>query len=427
MSDKQGPVREHLEASLEKISKLGVEATRIFIAIDRERARRDADEVDTRVAAGESLPLAGVICSIKDLIDRHGERTTAGSQLLETRDPASADATIVTQLEAAGAVILGRTNLTEFAYSGVGLNPHHGTPGCIYDKKQIPGGSSCGAALSVAHGVCDIAIGTDTGGSVRVPAAINGLFGIKPTANSVSTNGVHPLSAVMDSVGPIGADWSLTRRTMNVLQNRAVTQTSDSVQRIGVARGLLTDALDAPVNATFAHAQTQLKEGGIELVDIDLDWLAEVALANRTLIACEAMDQYASHFKQLEKVGDAHILKRMRFAEKIDAETREAAEALRIASIARFSDALESAGVNTIIAPTVPITTPTIADAKADFETINAQLLRNTSLINFVDGCSVSLPVSYKDEVPGALMVSAATGQDEMLLNQIDVVAKLLS
>jgi len=242
MSDKQGPVREHLEASLEKISKLGVEATRIFIAIDRERARRDADEVDTRVAAGESLPLAGVICSIKDLIDRHGERTTAGSQLLETRDPASADATIVTQLEAAGAVILGRTNLTEFAYSGVGLNPHHGTPGCIYDKKQIPGGSSCGAALSVAHGVCDIAIGTDTGGSVRVPAAINGLFGIKPTANSVSTNGVHPLSAVMDSVGPIGADWSLTRRTMNVLQNRAVTQTSDSVQRIGVARGLLTDA-----------------------------------------------------------------------------------------------------------------------------------------------------------------------------------------
>jgi len=103
------------------------------------------------------------------------------------------------------------------------------------------------------------------------------------------------------------------------------------------------------------------------------------------------------------------------------------AEALRIASIARFSDALESAGVNTIIAPTVPITTPTIADAKADFETINAQLLRNTSLINFVNGCSVSLPVSYKDEVPGALMVSAATGQDEMLLNQIDVVAKLLS
>ena len=138
------------------------------------------------------------------------------------------------------------------------------------------------------------------------------------------------------------------------------------------------------------------------------------------------MDQYASDFKQLEKVGDAHILKRMRFAEKIDAETREAAEALRLASIARFSDALASAGVNAIIAPTVPIATPTIADAKADFETINAQLLRNTSLINFVDGCSVSLPVSYGEEVPGALMVSAASGQDEMLLNQIDVVAKLL-
>ncbi len=426
MSDKQGPVREHLEASLEKVSRLGVEATRIFVAIDRERARRDADAVDARVAAGESLPLAGVICSIKDMIDRHGERTTAGSQLLERSAPASADADVVTQLEVAGAVILGRTNLTEFAYSGVGLNPHHGTPGCVFDKKQVPGGSSCGAALSVAHGVCDLAIGTDTGGSVRVPAAINGLYGIKPTASSVSTTGVHPLSSVMDSIGPLSADWSLARRTLEVLQGKTIPKASGSAIRMGVAKGVLTDSLDAPVDAAFAHALSRLKEGGIELVDVDLDWLAEVALANRTLVACEAMDQYGSDFKELEKSGDAHVLKRMRFAENIDRDTREAAEALRIASIERFTKALDSAGVTAIVAPTVPIATPTIADAKAGFETINTQLLRNTSLINFVDGCSVSLPVSYNESVPGALMVSAASSQDEALIEQADVVVKLL-
>lgn len=422
MPDTHGPVRKKLEKSLDRVSVLGVEATRIYIAIDRERARRDADAVDTLIAAGETLPLAGVICSIKDLIDRRGERTTAGSQLLEKRQAADADAEIITRLEAAGAVILGRTNLTEFAYSGVGLNPHHGTPGCVFDKKNVPGGSSCGAALSVAQGVCELAIGTDTGGSVRVPAALNGLYGIKPTSGSVPTTGVHPLCSLMDSVGPLSNDWALARRALDVLRGSALKEASgESTLRFGIAKGVLTDGLDAPVAEAFEQAITNARAKDIEIVDIDLDWLSEVALANRTLVACEAMDQYGKDFKELESVGDANILKRMRFAEKVDASTRKAAVDLHKASIKRFHDALSDAGVTAILSPTVPITTPTIAEAKADFESINAQLLRNTSLINFVDGCSVSLPIAHGQGAPGALMVSAASGEDEALMQAVDV------
>lgn len=416
MSVDHGSTRQRVEEALERVSALGVESTRIFIALDRDRARQDADLVDSRLAAGESLPLAGVLCSIKDLVDRSGEQTTAGSRLLRRKEASSMDATIVNRLEAAGAVIFGRTNLSEFAYSGVGLNPHHGTPGCIFDKTRVPGGSSCGAALSVAHGLCDVAIGTDTGGSVRVPAAVNGLYGIKPTADTIPKTGVHPLSSYMDSIGPLASDWSLACRTLDVLRDEPLGELTEAPLRIGVPQGVLTDELDASVAAAFERSLSQLREAGVELVDINLDWLPEIALANRTLISCEAMDQYGSDLKELESIGDVDVLARIRFSEDIDADTRAAAVELREASIERFRNALHDADITAIVSPTVPIDTPTIAEAKADFATCNVGMLRNTSLINFVDGCSVTLPTQSEGDHPGALMVSASSGEDIRLL-----------
>ncbi len=426
MTKAQGPSRQRVEAALQQISDLGVESTRIFITIDRERAKRDADAVDKRLAAGERLPLAGLVCSIKDLVDRRGERTTAGSRLLERREVAATDAEILSRLEAAGAVILGRTNLSEFAYSGVGLNPHHGTPGCIFDKTLVPGGSSSGAALSVAHGICDIAIGTDTGGSVRVPAAVNGIHGIKPTTGLVPTTGVHPLSSLMDSVGPLSNDWATTRLAFEVLSGTAFDAPASSSLVLGVPQGAFTGDLDNAIADAFDNNLNVLRKAGVELVDIDLEWMTGVAVANRTLVSCEAHEQYGPDLKELAKVGDPHILERIRFAEDVAPAARAAAHTLRVESVSRFTGALESAGVSAILSPTVPIDTPSKDDAKADFGRLNAALLRNTSLINFVDGCSVSLPTASTGAVPGAMMVSAASGQDQRLISVVDALVPLL-
>lgn len=427
MPEALGIVRQRLEDSIARIDALGDEAKRIFLSVDRERARSDADQVDRRLDDGQTLPLAGTICSIKDLINRRGERSTAGSRLLQQTPVATGDAEVVTRLEAAGTVILGRTNLSEFAYSGVGLNPHYGTPGCIFDPNKVPGGSSSGAALSVAHRVCDIAIGTDTGGSVRIPAAVNGLYGIKPTAHAVSTEGVHPLSTLMDSVGPLTRDWALARQTLAVLRGTGpAPSASPSPLRLGFPEGPMTRTLVPKVAQHYQTILDRIRRAGVDIVNVDLNWLDELPLANRSLIACEAHQQYGPQIELLESIGDPHVLDRIRFAESVDAQALASAQALRQQAIERFRDTLDSFGVDAILAPTLPIETPTITDAEANFTEINVALLRNTSLINFVDGCACSLPVLVGEPVPAALMVAAASAQDDRMLASVESLLPLL-
>ena len=422
-------VRDKAVAALERTDALGVEMTRIFLTLDRARILADAENLDARIAAGEELPLAGIVCSIKDLVDRGGERTTAGSRLLADTLPAATDATIVERLEAAGALIFGRTNLTEFAYSGVGLNPHHGTPGCIFDRKRIPGGSSSGAALSVAHGLCDVAIGTDTGGSVRIPAAVNGLVGIKPTASVVPATGVHALSDSMDSVGPLARDLDVALRTLAILAHDASLYAAEGVPDVasltlGVPTGWLTNDLEPPVEAAWRACLEHLEAAGAALVEVDVAWLADVALANKTIVSVEAHAQYAKAVDSLDTIGDPHVLERIRFAESVDDGARRAAYAARDESIPRFAAVLE--GVDALLAPTLAAVPPTIAATKKDFTPINASMLRNCSAINFVDGCAATLPVAggegYPKGMPGALMLAAARGRDAALLRAVRAV-----
>src|SRR5438132_12826515 len=197
--------RELVEAALARIADPEGEGRRVFVKVYDAAARAAADAQDRLRKAGYvASPLAGIPVSIKDLFDVAGEVTLAGSQALDDTPPAEADAPIVARLKAAGAVIIGRTNMTEFAFSGVGINPHYGTPGNPYDRSLIPGGSSAGAPISVADGMAAVAIGTDTGGSVRIPAALCGLVGFKPTQYRVPREGATPLSTTLDSVGPVG-------------------------------------------------------------------------------------------------------------------------------------------------------------------------------------------------------------------------------
>jgi aspartyl-tRNA(Asn)/glutamyl-tRNA(Gln) amidotransferase subunit A len=196
--------RELVEAALARITDPVGEGARTFIKVYAENARAAADAQDQLRKAGYiASPLAGLPVSLKDLFDVSGERTLAGSKALDDNAPAQCDAPIVARLRAAGAVLIGRTNMTEFAFSGVGINPHYGTPGNPYDRRLIPGGSSSGAAVSVSDGGAVIAIGTDTGGSVRIPAALCGIVGFKPTQNRIPRDGVTPLSTTLDSIGPL--------------------------------------------------------------------------------------------------------------------------------------------------------------------------------------------------------------------------------
>ncbi|MFT4192205.1 MAG: amidase family protein, partial [Comamonas sp.] len=193
-----------LEQALAAIDAAGAEGLRIFTRVYAERARAEAQAADQRAALGLSLgPLDGRLVSVKDLFDVAGEPTTAGSALLRGAAPAARDAEAVRRLRAGGAVIVGKTNMTEFAFSGLGLNPHYGTPGNAHDATRIPGGSSSGAGVSVARGMAEIAIGSDTGGSIRIPSALNGLVGFKPTRARVPLAGAFPLSFTLDTLGPL--------------------------------------------------------------------------------------------------------------------------------------------------------------------------------------------------------------------------------
>jgi aspartyl-tRNA(Asn)/glutamyl-tRNA(Gln) amidotransferase subunit A len=198
--------RELVERALAAIEDPRGEGTRTFLRVHRDAALSTADRIDADSRMGaRPLPLAGMPISIKDNFDEAGVVTLAGSTVLKGAPAAARDSIVAERLRAAGAILIGRTNMTEFAYSGLGINPHYGTPRNAFERAsaRIPGGSSSGAAVSVTDGMAVAAIGTDTGGSVRIPAALNGLVGFKPTARRVPLDGVLPLSLTLDSAGPI--------------------------------------------------------------------------------------------------------------------------------------------------------------------------------------------------------------------------------
>ena len=255
---------ERLTQALARIDDPQSEGARACLTLYRDEARAAADAADARARAGISLgPLDGAIISIKDLFDVAGEVTRAGSKVLaDDGKPAAQDAPVVRRLRAAGSVILAKTNMSEFAFSGLGLNPHYGTPGNPADRARVPGGSSAGAAVAAADGMCEIAIGSDTGGSTRIPAALCGITGFKPSRLRVSTEGAFPLSYTLDSIGPMAksvvdcfnADAVLAGETPSALEAMPLAGL-----RLGVAQGLPLENLDDTVGRRFPEALDRLE------------------------------------------------------------------------------------------------------------------------------------------------------------------------
>jgi aspartyl-tRNA(Asn)/glutamyl-tRNA(Gln) amidotransferase subunit A len=411
-----------IEEALARIADPAGEGSRVFVKVYAEAARAAAEAQDQLRAAGYvASPLAGIPVSIKDLFDVAGERTLAGSRALDDAPPTKADAPIVARLKAAGAVIIGRTNMTEFAFSGVGINPHYGTPGNPYDRSLIPGGSSAGAPISVADGMAAVAIGTDTGGSVRIPAALCGLVGFKPTQYRVPRDGATPLSTTLDSIGPIGVSVACCALTDAIMAGEPAdvpAAVPTEGLRLGVPQTVMLDDLESPVAAAFERAVSALSTAGARIVELPLEMLADAARIN-IKGGLPVVEAFAWHEKLIERRGqdyDPRIRTRIgRGREMTAAEYIRLVEA-RAGFIRRFD--AETEAFDALVMPTVPMTAPPVAAfaRDEDYARLNIKLLRNTSIINFLDRCALSLPIEPPGTAPVGLMVVGRHGDDRQLL-----------
>lgn len=272
-----------VNSCLDAITDPSGEGARTYTRAFADSARSQAKEFDNHRTTGA---LAGLPISVKDLFDVAGEPTTAGSVVLAQAPPAKADAVAVARLRAAGAIVMGRTNMTEFAFSGLGVNPHYGTPANPYDRgsRRLPGGSSSGAAVSVTDGMAYAAVGSDTGGSVRIPAALCGLTGFKPTARRIPLDGALPLSSTLDSVGSLAPTVACCARMDAVLAGVAqqpIPPVEVRTLRVAVLQGYVLDGLDAHVAAAFSSALALLSRGGAHLEEVTFSSLDKIPVANQ--------------------------------------------------------------------------------------------------------------------------------------------------
>ncbi|WP_328702879.1 amidase [Arenibaculum pallidiluteum] len=410
------------EEALARIEDPAGEGARAFTHVNRDAVLAQARASDLLRAQGIApSPLAGIPVSVKDLFDVAGEVTTAGSRILRDAPPAERDAPAVARLRAAGAVILGRTNMTEFAFSGLGVNPHYGTPGNPFDRARIPGGSSSGAAVSVADGMAAAAIGSDTGGSVRIPSAFCGLIGFKPTQARVPRDGVLPLSWSLDAIGPLARSVACCALLDAVLSGEApeVPEPAELAGlRLGVPRSYLLDGLDETVARAFQGALERLSKSGARVVEFALPQLDRIPALNAKggLVAPEALAWHRALLERGADQYDPRVRGRiLRGAEQTAAEYVEVARGRQ--ALQAETDGLTE-GFDALLVPTVPVVPPRLdeVEAEAEYTRLNLLILRNPTAWNFLDRPAVSLPCA-SGGLPVGLMAVGRRGGDRRLLS----------
>ncbi|MGN6450406.1 MAG: amidase [Brucella intermedia] len=426
-------VRDRLESILSRLeARAGNE--RVFSKVYAQQARAEADAVDARLRDGRAVgPLDGRIVSIKDLFDVAGEPTLAGSVIRRDAAPATRDAAIVRRLRDAGAVIVGKTHMTEFAFTPVGLNPHYGEPGNAIDPTRIPGGSSSGAAVSAAEGTSEIAIGSDTGGSVRIPAALNGLVGFKPTARRVPLDGAFPLAPSLDSVGPLTrtvADAILTDAIMAGEAPVLPEALSLKGLRIALPKGYLLADMEPDVAKHFQATVALLEKAGAVIADLEVDDLIQ-RLREATRVGSIAGIE-ASHVHASTWLGDPdanvdlRVKRPLAVRVKVPMETYRGIMETRAALVREMDERLS--GFDMFVTPATPIVAPTIASVsndEAEYDRVEGLLLRDTQVGNQFDLCSITVPMPGMT-LPTGFMLTARGGTDKRLLAAAMSVEKLL-
>ena len=415
--------RKLVDECLAKISDKSGEGARAFVHVDVEAAIEAAKAMDRlrEVKAAPSV-FAGIPISIKDLFDIKGQVTRAGSRALDDSPPAEMDAPVVSRLRRAGFILIGRTNMTEFAYSGIGINPHYGTPRSVWQREagHVPGGSSSGAAVSVADGMAHGALGSDTGGSCRIPAAYNGIVGFKPTQQRIPRDGAIPLSFTLDSFGPLARtveccavlDAVLADEPVQPLQPRTVKG-----MRLAVPTTVALDDLDNHVARSFERTLDRLSRQGALIERIEVPEFLDVAVMN-SKGGLSAAESYAWHRYLIESHGDVYdprVSSRILRGEAISAadyiDILQARKSMVVRANVRF------APFDAVAMPTCAITPPRISNLADDHAYTKANLLslRNCTLINMMDGCAISLPCHRDGEAPVGFMLGAAGGSDRRI------------
>lgn len=411
---------DRMKAALEKAS--GDPAAKaVFLKLLADRARSQA-----KAAKDAGSPLAGALISVKALFDVAGETTTSATKVLAGNPPAKDDAPAIARLDAAGGIFLGLTNMSEFAYSGLGLNPHYGTPQNPVFPGCAPGGSTSGGAVSVALGLCDIAIGSDTGGSLRIPAAFCGITGFKPSQASVPLDGGVPLSDSLDSFGPMARTVSECELAWQVMAGKPAEASAPRKERLVVPLNFGFTEIDPKVNAGFKAVVAALRGAGFEIVEKELE---SIALYTQVppwhMTSVESRAHFEDDYQSRPEDFDPRVYARMGRAGEITAIEYRQTLNRRAAFIKAFREEL---GDNMLLLPTTPILPPSVESLEDDgvFNTQNLLALRNPSLANGADACSIALPYRNEGTTLSAMLV-AAGGCDQKLLACAKAVEKSLA
>jgi aspartyl-tRNA(Asn)/glutamyl-tRNA(Gln) amidotransferase subunit A len=416
--------RELTEQALARIADPQGEGARAVVKAYAESARADADYADRlRKSGALRSPVDGLPVTVKDLFDVAGDVTRAGSAILRDAPAARADAAAVARLRAAGAILIGRTNMVEFAFGVVGLNPHYGTPKNPWDRKtgRVPGGSSSGAAVAVADGMGVMALGSDTRGSIRLPAALCGVTGFKPTVRRVPREGAFPLSYTLDSVGPLANSVACCAAYDAILAGEPDARLAALPVRglrLMLPKSSALEDLDREVQKSFFDAIEIISNSGAAITEVAMPAFDRQAVyfKNGGFAAAEA---YAIH-RQWSARGaeyDARVARRVTLGKDIAGWELVELGLLREAYMKEVAAA--AAPFDAILMPTCPCIAPGIAEADASDEAYfrwNGRILRNAGLVNFLDGCATTLPCQAPGSAPVGLLVCGTAMQDRRVL-----------
>ena len=396
-----------------------------FENIFTELFEKDFNEQLDNINKVKKGKLKGLIISVKDLFDVKGYKTKGGTKFIDDKI-AQKDAKCISLIRKAGGLLLGHTNMTELAYSGLGINPHYGTPLNPVFKNSVPGGSTSGGAVSIALDVADITIGTDTGGSTRIPAAFTGITGFKPTQDSISRDNVLVLSTSLDSVGLMARDVSLCKLGFETMRNKSKNNIAKNNIKIIIPKNFGFEDIDDEIKVGFDSAKEKIIKSGLDIQEIEiplLDHYKKIPLWQFAAVECQA--EYFEAYNNKKHLIDPNVSRRMDRANQVTAVEYVNLCKERTTLISQFNTFL---GNNFLLLPTVSITPPLIKDCEnvEFYDKMNLISLRNTTLANYMNGCSLSLPYTIKDK-PVGIMLNGSTDNDDQLLEIGSKIEKLLS
>ena len=396
-----------------------------FENIFTELFEKDFNEQLDNINKVKKGKLKGLIISVKDLFDVKGYKTKGGTKFIDDKI-AQKDAKCISLIRKAGGLLLGHTNMTELAYSGLGINPHYGTPSNPIFKNSVPGGSTSGGAVSIALDVSDITIGTDTGGSTRIPAAFTGITGFKPTQDSISRDNVLILSTSLDSVGLMAKDVSLCKLGFETMRNKSKNNIAKNNIKIIIPKNFGFEDIDDEIKVGFDSAKEKIIKSGLDIQEIEiplLDHYKKIPLWQFAAVECQA--EYFEAYNNKKHLIDPNVSRRMDRANQVTAVEYVNLCKERTTLISQFNTFL---GNNFLLLPTVSITPPLIKDCEnvEFYDKMNLISLRNTTLANYMNGCSLSLPYTIKDK-PVGIMLNGSTDNDDQLLEIGSKIEKILS